>query len=281
MPNLPPSPTPAPSPDRLERSSRTVRPRVRAGPVAPQPPPRGGRHRRRPLVLSGCLYGPGNPGAADVTLTVDVSQDVHAISPLIYGLNGADAATLAGTRATILRMGGNRWTAYNWENNASNAGSDWCFQNDGLLSSSNVPGAAVQPTITQARNAGAAALVTVPIVDYVAADKNGGCDVRNSGPNYLQTRFRQNLSTKPGALSTTPDATDGFVYEDEYVNWLKQTERRRQHASSTSTTSPTCGPPPTPRSTPTRSPTPNWPAAPSTTPRPSSGRGPPPRSSGR
>jgi len=174
------------------------------------------------VVLSGCLYGPGNPGAADVTLAIDVSLDVHPISPLIYGLNGADAATLAGTRATVLRMGGNRWTAYNWENNASNAGSDWCFQNDGLLSASNVADAAVQPTLTQAKNAGAAAIVTVPIVDYVAADKNGGCDVRNSGPDYLQTRFKQNRSTKPGPLSTTPNATDGFVYEDEFVNSLKQ-----------------------------------------------------------
>ena len=175
------------------------------------------------LALSGCLFTPGNPGSAQVTMTIDVSKDVHAISPLIYGLNGADAATLAGTKATVLRMGGNRWTAYNWENNASNAGSDYCFQNDGLLSASNVPGAAVQPTLTQATNAGAAAIVTVPIVDYVSADKNGGCDVRNSGANYLQTRFRQNKSTKPGALSTTPNAGDAFVYTDEYVNWLKQT----------------------------------------------------------
>ncbi len=80
----------------------------------------------------------------------------------------------------------------------------------------------MKPTITQAKNAGAAAIVTIPIVDYVAADKNGGCDVRNSGADYLQTRFKQNRSTKPSALSLTPNATDGTVYEDEYVNWVKQ-----------------------------------------------------------
>ena len=173
-------------------------------------------------LLTSCLFKPGNAGTTSIRFDIDVSLDQHAISPLIYGLNTNDAATLASTRTTLLRMGGNRWTAYNWENNASNAGSDWCFQNDGLLSSSNTPGAAVQPTITQARNAGAAALVTVPIVDYVAADKNGGCDVRSSGANYLTTRFEQNKSTKPSALSLTPNATDGVVYEDEYVNWLKQ-----------------------------------------------------------
>ena len=63
--------------------------------------------------------------------------------------------------------------------------------------------------------------MTIPIVDYVAADKTGGCDVRNSGSNYLQTRFKQNQPTKGSALSLTPNANDGFVYENEYVNWLK------------------------------------------------------------
>ena len=34
---------------------------------------------------------------------------------------------------TINRLGGNRWTAYNWENNASNAGSDYNHQSDNYL----------------------------------------------------------------------------------------------------------------------------------------------------
>ena len=92
-----------------------------------------------------------------------------------------------------MRMGGNRWTAYNWENNASNAGSDWCFQNDGCCRRRTRRARRCSRPIDQATSAGAAAMVvTVPIVDYVAADKNGGCDVRNSGANYLQTRFKQN-----------------------------------------------------------------------------------------
>ena len=130
-------------------------------------------------VLTGCVVRPGSPGAVDVTLSINTIEGAtHPISPLIYGTNPSrDRAT---NRQTIVRMGGNRWTAYNWENNASNAGSDWCFQNDGLLSSSNTPGEAVRPNIQQARAAGAAVVVTVPIVDYVAADKNGGCDVRGA-----------------------------------------------------------------------------------------------------
>ena len=122
----------------------------------------------------------------------------------------------------MVRQGGNRWTAYNWETNASNAGQRLVLPERRLPDGVRHAGRGrSKPTIDAATNAGAAALVTVPIVDYVAADKNGGCDVRNSGANYLQTRFKQNKPTKGSALSLTPNATDDNVYEDEYVNWLK------------------------------------------------------------
>ena len=178
-------------------------PPVDAGP----PPPIG-----TPLT-------PGDPGASDVKLTIRSDTATHAISPYIYGSNGARG--LSTNRQTLVRSGGNRMTAYNWENNASNAGSDYCFQNDGLLSASDTPGAAIQPMVEQIHAAGGAAIVTVPIVDYVAADKLGGCDVRASGSTYLTTRFKQNKSTKPTALAASPDKTDAYVYQDEFVSWLK------------------------------------------------------------
>ena len=61
--------------------------------------------------------------AADgITLSVDAGKDLGEISPLVYGINGNDA----GRRPYIpfSRQGGNRMTAWNWENNASNAGND-------------------------------------------------------------------------------------------------------------------------------------------------------------
>ena len=174
-------------------------------------------------VLSACLVTPGDPGPADVTFAINTTTSAnHPISPLIYGSNSDQG--LATNRQTNLRLGGNRWTAYNWENNDSNAGSDYCFQNDDFLSSSLTPGAAIKPTVDEATAAGDTAIVTIPIVDYVAADRNGGCDVRNSGANYLQTRFKQNLPTKGAAFTTTPSTSDGYVYQDEFVNWLKTTE---------------------------------------------------------
>jgi hypothetical protein len=161
-----------------------------------------------------------DPGARDVLFEIRSDRNVHRISPMIYGTNGAK--DVAANRQGTVRLGGNRWTAYNWENNASNAGSDYYYQNDGYLAQSNTPGEAVKVGIDQAESVGATTLVTIPIVDYVAADKNADGDVRNSGSNYLSTRFKQNRATK-GAAFTAPNASDGYVYQDEFVSWLKAT----------------------------------------------------------
>ena len=161
---------------------------------------------------------PGDPGSADVTLELRTDRDLRRIAPEIYGTNGApDIAT---NHQTVARSGGNRMTAYNWENNASNAGSDYMFQNDDFISSSKEPAKPILDGIAEAHAQGAAAIVTVPNVDYVAADTNGGGDVRNSGGNYLSTRFKQNKAEKSGTLGT-PDASDGAVYQDEFVAYLK------------------------------------------------------------
>jgi hypothetical protein len=168
-------------------------------------------------LLAACA---ARAATADVQFAIDATRDVAPISRFVYGVNRSLDGDFAS--ATFTRLGGNRWTAYNWENNASNAGTDWFNQNDSLLSSSDTPGEAVRPAIAAARAQGAGILVTVPIEGYVAADKNGGGDV-NQTPNYLQTRFRQSLPAKGAPFTPTPDAGDGFVYQDEFVSWVAQT----------------------------------------------------------
>jgi len=161
-----------------------------------------------------------DPGAVDVTVDVRTDADVRAISPLIYGTSGT--IDLDKTRQTLVRAGGNRYTAYNWENNASNAGSDYQFQNDGQLSDSNEPAKPLLDLVQQANLHGAATLVTVPIVDYVAADKLGGGDVRNSGASYLQARFKRNRPDKGAPFVKQPDPNDPFVYQDEFVSFMRR-----------------------------------------------------------
>ena len=170
------------------------------------------------IANPGAVIPPSTPPASDVTFAIDSTQDVLPISRFIYGMNGWDPAQRP-ANLTLSRSGGNRMTAYNWETNASNAGSDWFNQNDDFLGGGTTPNGAVGPGIVAARNAGAGIVVTMPTIGYVAADKNGGGDV-NQTANYLSIRFHQSLPRKNAAFALTPDIADAFVYQDEYINFL-------------------------------------------------------------
>ena len=182
------------------------------------------------LTLAACGGGdsptapggtPSQPPAFAVRLDVDTAAGRQPISPYVYGHNQADwSGRHRGLR--LGRLGGNRWTAYDWETNASNAGSDFRHQNDSFLGGGDVPGEAVRPHVAAARAAGAAMVVTVPMAGYVSADKRGDGDVAAT-PGYLETRFHESLPQKPGALRYPPDTGDGVVYQDEFVAWVEAT----------------------------------------------------------
>jgi hypothetical protein len=165
---------------------------------------------------------PGEPGACDVTMNVRVDTTVHPIPAEIYGINSATAARIAEDRLGSTRFGGNRCSAYNWETNASNAGSDYQFQNDGFLSSSNAPGQAIAQLLSDTADHAMTTVVTIPVGGYVAADKRGDGDVRST-PDYLQTRFFGNYADHDGPLPLVPDATDRSVFQSEFVNWATLT----------------------------------------------------------
>lgn len=172
------------------------------------------------------IVEPSNPGAGDVAFIVRADKDVRSISPLIYGINQVRDLDGQQRGTGLVRMGGNRLTAYNWENNASNAGTDYLNQSDGYLVSGipngDKPGEAVRVRAQEALGKGAAFLATIPICGYVAADKNGGGDV-NQTPNYLQNRFKVTVAKKNGAFTQTPDLADNSVYQDEFAAFLKAT----------------------------------------------------------
>lgn len=169
----------------------------------------------------GTLITPDAPPTSQVYFSVHSQQDVQAISRYIYGMNGAFGGGRP-ANLTLTRSGGNRMTAYNWETNASNAGEDWFNQNDSFLGGGNTPGGAVTPAIDAAITNSAGCIVTVPLIGYVAADKNGGGDV-NQTTNYINTRFHQSVARKGSAFSLPPNTADSFVYQDEWVHFLKQT----------------------------------------------------------
>lgn len=159
---------------------------------------------------------------ADVTITVDPTK-TKPISPWIYGINFYNGVTGAPPLLTFDRAGGNRWTAYNWETNASNAGSDYIYNNDNYLSSSNVPAEAVRSFIAGDQAVGAASLVTFQLQGLVSADENGPVSVTN--PPDL-TRFKTVVDKKSTVSSVpfaiTPPTTDANVYMDEFLWALDQ-----------------------------------------------------------
>ena len=65
--------------------------------------------------------------AGELTFEVDTAKVIRPISPYVYGINSQKDDN---SGVTVRRMGGNRQTGYNWENNASNAGSDYEHQSD-------------------------------------------------------------------------------------------------------------------------------------------------------
>jgi hypothetical protein len=172
----------------------------------------------------------GEESSGAVTFDIDAADRLRPISPLIYGMNldktvgpAQFAQVMAETRPGMIRMGGDRWTAYNWENNYSNAGSDYEYENDDYLSSSTSPGAAVLPTVEAAEKAGIPVLLTIPIAGYVSADGDPPGPVHNSGPDYLTKRFKVDEPTAPAPLTTTPNESLPDVYQDQYVYWLTKT----------------------------------------------------------
>src|SRR6266480_1005496 len=159
--------------------------------------------------------------AADVTITIDPAK-TKLISPYIYGINFYNGVSGAPVLLTFDRAGGNRWTAYNWETNASNAGSDYFYQNDGYLSSSNVPAEALRSFIAGDQGAGLASLVTFQLQGYVSADESG--PVARPFPNL--SRFKQVIEKKSTRdatpFTTNPPTTDAYVYMDEFAWALDQ-----------------------------------------------------------
>ena len=172
---------------------------------------------------------PGPPGA--VRFTVDSQAGRVPISPYIYGTNINDwAGRSRGQR--LGRLGGNRWTAYNWETNASNAGADFQHQNDAFLGGGETPGEAVRPHVARAFAAGASMVVTVPIAGYVSADKAPGGDV-NRTPDWLTTRFHESRPSKGSGFSYPPNVGDRVVYQDEFVAWLESAVDARRDPART------------------------------------------------
>lgn len=171
---------------------------------------------RRPPAAVALAPVEGGP----LPIAVDPSKTIGPISPYVYGVNSQE---VGGLGVTVRRMGGNRQTAYNWETNASNAGSDYHHVSDDWPCTSlgyrncDEPGAQFVDFALANKHLGAESLATVPLVDYVTADKNHEVPEAEKAPSK---RWVRSYPTKGNAYALAPDLRDGAVYEDEFVNFL-------------------------------------------------------------
>ncbi len=155
-----------------------------------------------------------------VHFTISIVDSPKIISPYIFGANPEFTAS---EKLTARRLGGNRLTGYNWENNASNAGDDWHHSSDNYLTWSagitneNVPGIVFTHFHNKAKNIDAYSLVTLQMAGYVAKDKNGSVSESETAPS---SRWARVMFEKESAYSQTPDLNDTLVYMDEFVNYL-------------------------------------------------------------
>ena len=159
----------------------------------------------------------------NITYSIRTDQERKSISRYIYGTNFSMTNS---ENLTVQRMGGNRLTGYNWENNYSNAGSDWYHHSDHYLvrnipqSQRLIPGMAMRAFHESCLAAGQASIITLQMAGYVSADGAGTVDESETAPS---SRWKQVLFTKGDSFcypADNPDKSDDYVYMDECVNFL-------------------------------------------------------------
>ncbi len=103
---------------------------------------------------------------ATVTIRVDAAASRHPIDPNVYGVAHATTAQLNDLNAPLHRNGGNNTTRYNWQLNADNRGNDWYYQS--IADGSATAGERGDSFFTSSRAANATAMLTVPLIPWVA-----------------------------------------------------------------------------------------------------------------
>lgn len=116
--------------------------------------------------------------AAGPALQVDAGSGRHPISAFIYGMNFADEALATALRLPVRRWGGNATTRYNWRTDTSNRASDWYFENipnDHPNPAALPDGSSSDRFVEENQRAGAATLLTVPLIGWTPRGRAYGC----------------------------------------------------------------------------------------------------------
>ena len=134
------------------------------------------------------------PDPSVPALQVDAGADRHAISPYVYGMNGADESIASLTRLPLNRWGGNSTTRYNWRNATRNAAADWYFENlpEDATDPATLPdGSASDLFVDANRRTRTESLLTIPLIGWTpkVRERTCGFSVAKYGPQQSTDPF--------------------------------------------------------------------------------------------
>jgi hypothetical protein len=143
------------------------------------------------------------PGSA---CRISVPTTPSSISPDIYGMAAAPLQTLTNACVPLNRWGGNTACRYNWKlGNAWNTGNDWFFENVAVERN------AWQGFLRRAEQSGGRALVTLPLVGYVAKDTSSAAfSVHTYGPQQKADPHRTDAGNGVRPDGTPVTGNDRF-----------------------------------------------------------------------
>jgi hypothetical protein len=159
---------------------------------------------------------------AQVTVSVDVAAERHAIDPRVYGVAFADPTSLQDLNAPLNRWGGNTSSRYNWQHNIDNRGADYFFES--LAFNPDVPGQAADFFITDSRSGGAEPLLTFPLCDWIAIDGPGHTDLWS----FSIQKYGAQQSSDP----YRPDAGNGVLANGTTITWNDMTDANIPNSST-------------------------------------------------
>ncbi len=182
--------------------------------------------------------------AATITYTINAGASGTTILPYTYGSNDiitnnpqstATPTTILFNKNPLYRQGGDRLTAYNWENNASNSGMDYCATITGVVSCNHEDNYLFPPGVTyandqpattliafiQGNNAlSAASLVTLQMAGYVSINPACNCFVSITGPADTTNAYWAAVSFTGGPTTGAPVTNGTVVYMNQEMAYL-------------------------------------------------------------
>jgi hypothetical protein len=143
--------------------------------------------------------------AAGPALSVDVNNQTHPISPLIYGMNNytLDSSVASAANIAIDRFGGDATSRYNYLLDVTSSAADWYFENQS--GSGQEATSQFNQQVESDASVGARTLGTVDVLGWVAKDGTSCSYMASAFPN--QVSFDPNRSNCGDGLY--PEGTNG------------------------------------------------------------------------